>query len=269
VPSTPRGQVLARAADYALQAPSVDGGGWQIVLHPRHLAIRADGRRRPTDTHRREVVESAGAALFNARVARASGGWAAEVHRLPGDEEEEILADVWPVAGAPDGALAVLGAVASRRRATRRSFRGARVPDDVLHRLTHIAETDGVVLIPIVDEAHRRLVAGLTELPEQSPSEADETADQTMVLLATRTDDELAWLRAGEAMQHVLPELTRLGREGTPLPHPIEVPLSRTRLRGALTWHAHPQMLVRIGHAAPPEGTLSRSGGEVVRGGRG
>jgi hypothetical protein len=44
------------------------------------------------------------------------------------------------------------------------------------------------------------------------------------------------------------------------------VPLSRTRLRGALTWHAHPQMLVRIGHAAPPEGTLSRSGGEVVRG---
>ena len=76
-------------------------------------------------------------------------------------------------------------------------------------------------------------------------------ADQTLVLLATYGDDPRSWLRSGEALQRVLLELTRLGWVASPLTQAIEVPVTRTRLRSALTWDAHPQMLLRIGRAEP------------------
>jgi hypothetical protein len=88
-----------------------------------------------------------------------------------------------------------------------------------------------------------------------------------MILLASRTDDQRAWLDAGEALQHVLLELTRRDWVASPLTQAIEVPLTRTQLRSALTWDAHPQMLLRIGHAGPTVRTPRRRRGEVVAGG--
>lgn len=103
--------MLALAAEYAIRAPSVHSSPpWTIDLDPEHLVVRADRFRQPAgpDPKGRESVESVGAALFNVRVALAQGGWHADVERLPRADEPDVLAEVRPVAGAPDGARAVL-----------------------------------------------------------------------------------------------------------------------------------------------------------------
>jgi hypothetical protein len=72
LPPPTRNQVLATAAEYAVHAPSLhDIQPWQIERHPDHLAIRAGRSRQPAglDPKGRELVESAGAVLFNVRVA--------------------------------------------------------------------------------------------------------------------------------------------------------------------------------------------------------
>ncbi|SOC49593.1 Nitroreductase family protein [Blastococcus aggregatus] len=98
------------------------------------------------------------------------------------------------------------------------------------------------------------------------PADTRSGADQTLVLLATRSDDPGAWLRAGEALQRVLLELTRLGWVASPLSQAVEVPITRTQLRAALAWDAHPQMLLRIGRAEPTGPVLRRPRSEAVTG---
>jgi hypothetical protein len=278
------------------------------------MELRADRTRQLTvlDPRGRELVQSVGAALFNVRVALAHAGWGAEIERLPSPDDPDLLAAVRPVLSAPDPALAALAPAVTLRRTNRRRFTGAHVPDTVLRRLTEIAELEGVLLVPVVDEAHRRLVARLTQRADglqnadpayraelrhwttrpssdrdgvpadvvahvdgrqhddvplrdfdtsgagRLPPETHSDAGQTMVLLATRSDDQPAWLRAGEALQHVLLELTRLGWVASPITQAIEVPLTRTQLRAALMWDNNPQMLLRIGHAATTSRTPRR-----------
>ena len=308
---------------------------WRIELHPTTLQIRADRSRQLTalDPRGRELVQSVGAALFNARVALAADGWASDVDRLPRPDDPDLLAVVRPVRRRPDPALAALAPAVTRRRTNRRRFTGAHLPDAVLRRLTEIAESEGVLLVPVVDEAHRRLVARLTQQadglqnadpayraelrhwttsgrrrtatgcrptssrtstagstttsrcatstpaePGSCPPETHSDIDQTMVLARhPHRRPELAWLRAGEALQHVLLELTRLGWVASPLTQAIEVPLTRTQLRGALTWDAHPQMLLRIAKGActpapraarsavPPASHVPTTGDRIVR----
>jgi hypothetical protein len=282
-----RRRALEVAAAYAVLAPSVHNTQpWRIELEPDRLSMRADRSRWLTagEPTGRELVQSVGTALFNARVALADSGWASEVDRLPCPDDPDLLAVVRPYAGAPDPALAALAPAVTRRRTNRRRFTGAHLPDAVLRRLTEIAESEGVLLIPVVDDAHRRLVARLTQqadglrdadpayradvhrgttrpwnagdgiAAEELPTETRPDIDQPMVLLATRADDPPAWLRAGEALEHVLLELTRLGWVAGPLTPAIEVPLTPTRLWNSLTWSAHPQMVLRVGQAPPTPG---------------
>jgi nitroreductase len=316
-----RTRALELAADYAVQAPSVHNTQpWRLELECDHLLIRADRSRRLSalDPRGRELVQSVGAALFNVRVALADAGWASDIERCPSPEDPDLLAVVRPGLGAPDPELAGLAPAVGRRRTNRRRFTGAHLPEAVLRRLTEVAESEGVLLVAVVDDAHRLLVARLTQqadglqnadpayraelrswttrgsaegdgvppdvvphvdgqqhddVPLRDfdtggtgglPPETHSDIDQTMVLLATPTDDTPAWLRAGEALQHLLLELTRLGWVASPVTQPIEVPLTRTRLRGALTWAAHPQMLLRIGQARPTPRTPRRPRGDVV-----
>jgi hypothetical protein len=319
-----RGRVLEQAVDWAVRAPSVHNTQpWRIELRPDRMVMRADRTRQLTtlDPIGRELVQSVGAALFNVRVALAARGWAAEVHRLPRPDDPDLLAEVWPVLGPPDTRLAALAPEIPRRRTNRRRFTGGPVPDEVLHRLTEIAEQEGVLLLPVLHEAHRTLVGRLTQQADRlqnadpayraelrfwttrDPSQGDgvpagvvahvdgkqhddlplrdfdtrgvgalppdtrSSTDQTLVLLATRLDDQLSWLRAGEALEHVLLELTRLHWVADPLTQAVEVPVTRTQLRAALSWDAHPQMLLRIGSAAPTEPTPRRRRGDVIAGG--
>jgi hypothetical protein len=305
-PPDARRRALEWAVDCAARAPSVGSTEpWRFELSPDRLVIRADRTRQLTtlDPIGRELVQSVGAALFNARVALAARGWAAEIDRLPVQGDPDVLAVVRPVPGPPDAGLAGLLPAAHRRRTNRRRFAGGHVPDEVVRRLTDIAERDGVLLVPVAHESHRRLVARLTRqadrlqnadpayraerrtwatracgegngVPAAAVAPVDRgqhekvplsgvdargdgapapdirsDAGQTIALLATRNDDPLAWLRAGEALQHVLLELTRLDWVAEPLTQAVEVPFTRIQLRAALTWDAHPQMLLRIGRA--------------------
>jgi nitroreductase len=316
-----RARALEHAADAAVLAPSVHNTQpWQIELRPDRLLLRADRSRQltATDPLGRELVQSVGAALFNARVALAAAGWAVEVDRLPDPADPDLMAVVRPVLGTPDAELAGLAPAVAVRRTNRRAFTGETVPDEVLRRLSACADEEGAVLVPVLAEHHRLLVARLTQdadrlqnadpayraelhrwtnrsaaqrdgvpaaavpsgegakhedVPVRDfdtsgegglPADTRSSVRQTMVLLASPTDDARAWLAAGEALQHVLLELTREDWVASPLTQAIEVPLTRTQLRSALTWDAHPQMLLRIGHAGPTARTPRRPRGEVV-----
>lgn len=96
------------------------------------------------------------------------------------------------------------------------------------------------------------------------PPRTDPEAGQTLLLLTTAADDPGAWLRAGEAMERLLLELTRKDWVASPVTQAVEVPLTRTRLRSALTWDAHPQILLRIGRAEPTPSSPRRRRSEVV-----
>ncbi len=98
------------------------------------------------------------------------------------------------------------------------------------------------------------------------PARTESGVEQNIVLLATSEDDPESWLRSGEALQRVLLELTRLGWAASPLTQAIEVPVTRTQLRAALTWDAHPQMLLRIGRAEPTDPVPRRSRDDAVSG---
>jgi nitroreductase len=318
-----RQTALERAADLAVLAPSVHNTQpWHLELAPGALLIRADKSRQlaMVDPTGRELVQSIGAALLNARVALAAEGWATDVDRLPAPDEPGLLAVLRPVPGAPDRDLAALAPAVPRRRTNRRAFAADEVPDEVLRGLIASAAAEGALLVPVLTEEHRRLVARLTQQADRMqkadpgyrtelrrwtnrppaagdgvpsavvphvdgpahddvpirdfdtsgagalPAETSSGTDQTFILLATRADDRPSWLRCGEAMQRVLLELTLLDWAASPFTQLIEVPLTRTQLRSALIWDAHPQLLLRIGRAEPTPPTPRRARGHVVSG---
>jgi nitroreductase len=325
-PRAPRAQArsvaLEAAVDRAVLAPSVHNTQpWTFVLGPDRVEVRADRSRQLTalDPLGRELVQSVGAALFNLRVALSARGWAVVADRFPRPDDPDLLAVVHAVAGAPDAALAEYDAAIPHRRTNRRPLTGGPVPDDLLHELVALAAVEGTVLVPVLREDHRRLVARLTQqadelqnadrayraelrhwttrpaeegdgvqvsavprvhglfpvdMPQRDfdtrgegrlPEDPGDSAERTLVLLATRTDSPLDWLRCGEALQHVLLELTRRGWAASPVTQAIEVPLTRTQLRATLTWDAHPQMLLRIGHADDLVAAPRRPRADVVR----
>lgn len=74
--------------------------------------------------------------------------------------------------------------------------------------------------------------------------------DQCLVLLCTAGDSAAEWLRAGEALERVLLEITRHGFVASPLTQVTEVPSTRARLRSELRLLGYPHILLRIGRAA-------------------
>jgi hypothetical protein len=96
------------------------------------------------------------------------------------------------------------------------------------------------------------------------PRRTDSGTDQTLLVLATDADDQLAWLRAGEALERLLLELTVLDWVAGPVSQPLEVPGSRQRL-AALTAPLVPQMVLRVGRAAMADSTARRPRGAVVQ----
>ncbi|SEO84296.1 Acg family FMN-binding oxidoreductase [Trujillonella endophytica] len=312
---------LEDAVDSALLAPSIHNTQpWRLVLRGDRLELHADRTRQllTLDPVGRALAQSVGAALFNARVSLAASGWAVEVDRLPDPADPDLLGVVRPVDGAPDAAEAALAPSVRRRRTNRRAFGGDALPDDLLRDLADAVAAEGARLIGVSREAHRQLVARLTQQADAVqnadpayraevrrwttrppgsgdgvpaavvphvdglqhddvplrdfdsagagalPPETASTSGQTMVLLATPRDDQASWLRAGEALERVLLELTRQGWAAGPLTQAIEVPVTRTRLRSALTASSHPQMLLRIGRAAPTPAPPHRLRDDVV-----
>jgi hypothetical protein len=81
------------------------------------------------------------------------------------------------------------------------------------------------------------------------PPRTRSSMKQTMVLLCTDSDTPAGWLRAGEALERVLLEITRHGLSASLLTQVTEVPSTRAELRQELQLAAHPHVLLRIGRA--------------------
>jgi nitroreductase len=284
-----RMRALEEAADEGLLAPSAhDTQPWLLVLHRDRLDLRADRTRQllTLDPSGRTLTQSIGAALLNVRVALAARGWATSVERLPRPDDPDLLAVVRPLADPPPEELARLATAVHERRTDRRRFAPGVVAADLVQHLTEVAAAEDVELLPVLSDESRRLVAELTAQaatqldtspalradlqrwdPRTTPAPERRVSDQPFLLIATRTDDPLAWLRSGEALERLLLELTRLGWAAGPVSQPIEVPATRHDLCVALTWDRHPQMLIRFGHVEPMPDTPRRDRAEVLRDG--
>ncbi len=86
---------------------------------------------------------------------------------------------------------------------------------------------------------------GTGGLPERTRS----SAKQCLVLLCSAGDDPESWLRAGEALERVLLEVTRHGFAASPLTQVTEVASARAQLRRELGLVPFPHVLLRIGRA--------------------
>ena len=81
------------------------------------------------------------------------------------------------------------------------------------------------------------------------PARTRSSMKQTMVLLCTEGDTPAYWVRAGEALERVLLEITRHGLSASLLTQVTEVPSTRAELRHELKLVEHPHVLLRIGRA--------------------
>jgi hypothetical protein len=81
------------------------------------------------------------------------------------------------------------------------------------------------------------------------PARTRSSRDQTLVLLCTTGDSPVEWLRAGEALERVLLEITRHGYSASPLTQVTEVSSARAQLRSELQLFGYPHVLLRIGRA--------------------
>jgi len=111
------------------------------------------------------------------------------------------------------------------------------VPSLAVPHVDGTAEDD----VPIRDFDTR----GTGKLPARTRS----SLNQTMVLLCTDGDSPADWLRAGEALERVLLEITRHGLSASLLTQVTEVPATRAELRRELELTGHPHVLLRIGRA--------------------
>lgn len=84
-----------------------------------------------------------------------------------------------------------------------------------------------------------------------------------LLVLGTATDTPLDWLRAGEALQHVLLAAARHDVSASYLNQPVEVPPLREQLAD-LAGGAHPQVLFRVGYTVETSGTPRRSVSDVT-----
>jgi hypothetical protein len=81
------------------------------------------------------------------------------------------------------------------------------------------------------------------------PGRTASSSNQCLVLLGTAGDSPVEWLRAGEALERVLLEVTRYGFAASPLTQVTEVPSTRAQLRRELRMDGYPHVLLRIGRA--------------------
>jgi hypothetical protein len=97
-------------------------------------------------------------------------------------------------------------------------------------------------------------VAGKGWLPRLKQS----SLNHCLMVLGTAESTRLAWLRAGEALQRILLEATRLDYVVSLASQVAEVPSTRDRLRRELDLDIHPLLLIRIGRAAPTPASKRR-----------
>jgi hypothetical protein len=90
------------------------------------------------------------------------------------------------------------------------------------------------------------------------PAATHSSLRQCLLLLGTTSDSAWGWLRAGEALERVLLEVTRHGFASSLLTQVVEVPRTRALLRQELGLAMNPHILLRVGRAPTTPATRRR-----------
>jgi len=96
------------------------------------------------------------------------------------------------------------------------------------------------------------------------PTRTRSSLNQCLLLLGAREDNAMAWLRAGEALERMLLEITHRGYAASPLTQVIEVARTNEQLRQELRLRMHPHVLVRVGRAPATAATRRRRLVDVI-----
>jgi hypothetical protein len=280
--ATQNATALRRAAVRATLAPSVHNTQpWRLHLGAGRLDVVADrARRLPVlDPTARQMTISVGCALFNARVSMAGDGIGVDVRRHPDPARPDLLASLRPTGAPADVVLATLDPLLELRQTNRRRFADDAVPTAVIEALEAAAAAEDAGVFVVRDPVQRAGVARLSQQAEDvenlNPAYRAElrawTSDDParrdgvpcfavshldgtdlshcVLLLCTDADTPVAWLRAGEALERVLLEITRHGFAASLLTQVTEVPSARAQLRRDLGVIGYPHVLLRVGRA--------------------
>lgn len=273
-------RAVRRAAVRATFAPSIHNTQpWRLRPSSSNLEIHADWNRRlqVLDPRGRQLLISCGCAVFNSRVALAAAGYDAAVEPFPDPAQPNLIARLTPAPLRADRlAIARLDSVVELRRTNRRHFTNEVIPGEVVDSLIVAAFQEGAELLPITKPEHWLSVARLSEQAEHLEAsdmayraelrawtgvdvlrtKTSSIAGACLLLLGTQQDTPAAWVRAGEAMERVLLELTSRGYVASPLTQVIEVATTNAVLRQELQLTMHPHILLRVGRA--PETPAAR-----------
>jgi hypothetical protein len=256
--------VLRAAAACAQEAPyPTEAPPWRIRSAGRVVTMSLSPWRWPTmsDAHRRAALISGGAALLNARVIVAHADLCVIVDRFPDGLWSPIFARIgarWPESSEelrPDHGLALLETFIDSTEADGGSSEQTELPRPPAASLAGMAIAEDVVLVQLNRPEQRRRVVELQRHARWLalgsaalvPAQRRAHSVHTLLLLGTATDDPMAWLRAGEALQRVRLELARRGHATRLLNEIVTVPAARSDLRRGLGLHFHPQAVVAVG----------------------
>jgi hypothetical protein len=256
---------LETCVSAAVAATAIHGTQpWKVRLDPETVTFQVRAAPGPETTDL-NLHLSAGACVLNLRVAMAHFGWHPVVRLLPGPEDSDLLATVRPTepgtGPAGDEVSSDLYEAVWRRHSTRLPLSDAPLPEGLRAELSEAARAEGARLdFPGPEETARlvRLTAQaghrdrvLAEGPRRARTEPDRSTTGPLALLTTEQDRQRDWLRAGQALEHVLLRATAHGLRTGLLYRATEWP----DLRGALPdgpGHAH--MLLRIGYGVEGPG---------------
>ncbi|MEU6347370.1 hypothetical protein ABZ883_41305 [Streptomyces sp. NPDC046977] len=287
------GTTLEKLISAAVAAPACHSRRpWRYRLDPDTATLHVRGvgaEDRPPgaagEDARRAVHVSVGAALFNLRVAVSHFGWEPQVRLLPSPDDPGLYATVrlTAPARAPETSRDDLyGALWWRRDGTP-SCPVHRPPGAVVLGLVDAAHTEGAALslphaaetrrlLRLTEDAHRRDPADAVAVrwpPAGEPPSALGPAPgdgrfPLVAVLTTPLDDPADWLRAGQALEHVLLAATARRVRAALLYQALDYPDLRRALRSAESGPGHVQMLVRLGYGPLRPGTAPRGPGHTM-----
>jgi len=152
-------EVTVRAAvALACRAPSVHNSQpWRWRLGPDGLHLYADPSRHlpAVDPSGADLLLSCGAGLHHARIAFATMGWQATVHRLPDPGDPDHLAVIELSRHDPSEVEVAMAKAITLRRTDRRRYSSWRIPPALLGQLADRAAAEGVIAGEVVDDKAR------------------------------------------------------------------------------------------------------------------